>query len=106
MPSTETPEEAFDAVANALLPEPDVEEGTGFGSNPGLRTGRNIFAMLVRGGLVVKLPADRCAELVAAGEAEVFQIGKRRMREWIHLAQPDAARWVELAREARAYVGG
>jgi hypothetical protein len=101
-----SPEAAFDAVANELLPEPGVDEGTGFGSNPGLRVDGHIFAMLVRGALVVKLPAERCADLVEEGEAEAFQIGKRRMTEWISVGRPDAARWVELAGEARAFVAG
>jgi TfoX/Sxy family transcriptional regulator of competence genes len=99
-----TPASAFEKIAAPLLREPDVEEGTGFGTNPGLNTGGKIFAMLVRDGLVVKLPADRCAELIAAGTAEPFVVGKRRMREWIRLAEVDEAEWDSLAREARDYV--
>lgn len=87
------PEGAFDAVAAALLPEPDVDEGTGFGTNPGLRVGGKIFAMLVGDELVVKLPADRCAELVAAGSAQMFEVGRRRMREWVRIAEVDEKRW-------------
>lgn len=97
-------EVAFDGVAAALLPEPDVDEGTGFGTNPGLRTGGKIFAMLINGELVVKLPADRCAELVAAGSARPLEMGQRRMREWVRVREVDEARWRQLAQEARAYV--
>ncbi len=99
-------EAAFDAIAATLLPEPDVEEGTGFGTNPGLRTREKIFAMLHTGELVVKLPAGRCAELVQAGRARPFEIGRRTMREWIQLAEVDEQEWLRLAREARDYVGG
>ena len=98
------PDAAFDAIAAALLPQPDIEEGTGFGANPGLRTGGHIFAMLVRGELVVKLPADRCAELVAAGSAELFEVGRRRMREWVRIREVDEARWRQLAHDARTHV--
>lgn len=42
-------EAAFEGVAAALLPEPDVDEGTGFGTKPGLRTNGKIFAMLIDG---------------------------------------------------------
>ena len=99
-------EDAFDAVAAVLLPEADVEEGTGFGTNPGLRTGGKIFAILHSGELIVKLPAERCSGLVAAGEARAFEIGLRKMREWVQIAGVDEQRWLELACEARAYVGG
>jgi hypothetical protein len=94
---------SFDAIANDLLGEPDIDEGTGFGKQPGLRVGGKIFAMEIGGALVVKLPADRCAELVAAGGAEPFQVGKKRMREWVAV-EPGAHDWPALAREALAFV--
>ncbi len=99
-------EAAFAAVAERLLGEPDVDEGTGFGSMPGLRTEGKIFAMLYRGGLVVKLPAQRCSELVDAGSASPFEIGRRRMREWACFRHIDADEWLALATEARAFVRG
>jgi hypothetical protein len=104
--STTSPDAVFDAIAAELLPEPDVEEGTGFGTNPGLRTGGRIFAILHDGELVVKLPAERCSELAAAGEARAFQIGTRTMREWICVAEVDPRQWRALAHEAREYVRG
>jgi hypothetical protein len=42
-------ERSFEVLADDLLADPDVTEGTGFGSNPGLRVHRKIFAMLVQG---------------------------------------------------------
>src|SRR5919201_5320251 len=93
------PESAFEAIAADLLPEPGIDEGTGFGTNPGLRIGGKIFAMLVDDGLVVKLPGERCAELVSAGAAEPFVVGKRQMREWIRVARVDDAEWKQLALE-------
>ena len=94
----------FDAIATELRDEPDVEEGTGFGRQPGLRVGGKIFAMVHDGRLVVKLPPDRCKELAQAGGARPFEIGARRMREWVQV-EPDAAHdWEQLAREALAFV--
>jgi hypothetical protein len=92
----------FDEIANDLLGEPGVDEGTGFGTNPGLRVGGRIFAMEVRGKLVVKLPAERCEQLVAEG-AEPFVVGRRQMREWVAI-EPGADDWRALAREALAFV--
>jgi hypothetical protein len=97
---------AFDAIADELLREPGVEEGTGFGTNRGLRTGGKIFAMLVGGELVVKLPAERCAELKSAPGARTFEVGKRSMREWVSLHPARSQDWNVLAREALAFVRG
>jgi SEC-C motif len=50
------PAAAFAAIAERLRCEAGVSEGTGFGANAGLRVDGKIFAMLVRGELVVKWP--------------------------------------------------
>jgi hypothetical protein len=105
MPAPTRSEQAFGAVAELLRRERDVEAGTGFGKNPGLRTGRRIFAMLVRDELVVKLPAG-CEALVSAGDARTLEIGRRSMREWVCFGEPDEDRWLALAAEARAFVSG
>jgi hypothetical protein len=99
-------EERFAAIADELLREPGVDAGTGFGSNPGLRVGGRIFAMVLRGELVVKLPVGRCAELTGGAGASAFQVGNRRMREWVTVADDPAHDWTALAREALGYVRG
>jgi hypothetical protein len=98
-----TAEEAFETVAEALLREPDTAAGTGFGSNPGVRVGGKIAAMLVGGRLVVKLPAERCQELIASG-AEPLSMGTRTTREWVSLGPEREPEWLPLAREALAFV--
>ena len=97
-------EEAFAGIAARLLHDPEIDEGTGFGTNPGVRVGGKIFAMLVRGELVVKLPADRCGALVEEGSGSVFQVGKRPMREWVSIAPDGAEDWDALADEALSFV--
>jgi TfoX-like protein len=94
---------AFDALAERFLRAPGVEEHVAF-SSPGLRVGGRIFAMLTRGELVVKLPAQRCAELVAAGEARPFEMGARRMREWVVVPPVRAEAWPAVAEEAYGFV--
>ena len=75
-----------------------------FGSNA-LKVDGKIFAMLVRGSLVLKLPKARVAELIGAGIGGPFDAGKGKpMKEWVTiLAVP--AKWAALAREARRFVG-
>ena len=74
--------------------------GSGFGRSA-LRYRGKIFAMFVRGRLVVKLPAERVEELIVAGEGVHFDANKGTpMREWLSL-DPDSARpWLALATEA------
>ncbi len=105
-PAETDAEAAFAAVAERFLAEQDVEPGTGFGSAPGLRVRGRIFAMLANGELVVKLPADRCAALVEAGDGRLFVIGRRTMREWLAVEGVDADAWAALAADALAYVRG
>ncbi len=101
----ERAEERFEMLAASFAGEPDVSEGTGFGTIPGLRTGGKIFAMLARGRLVVKLPRERVDALVAAGGAERFDPGHgRRMKEWASLEPDSDQDWTELAAKARQFV--
>ena len=101
-----TAEESFATIVDHLLREPFVEQGTGFGTNPGLRVRGKIFAMLVRGELVLKLPADRCEFLVAADAAHPFESGRGRpLREWVSVSDEVEPDWLRLAREALAFVG-
>ena len=74
--------------------------GSGFGRGA-LRYHGKIFAMLVRGRLVVKLPADRVAELIGSGDGAAFDANKGTpMREWLSLEPESAIDWLGLASEA------
>jgi hypothetical protein len=98
---------AFDRIAAQLAGRDGVTSGTGFGSNPGLRVGGKIFAMLSDDRLVVKLPAGRVDELAAESVAERFDAGKGRpMREWATVGAEHTVRWPALADEAFGFVGG
>ena len=95
-------ESAFEAVVRRLLDEPGTDLATTFRS-PGVRLNGKIVAMHVRGHLVVKLPAERCAELVATGAGRPFESGRRVMREWVTIEGVDAEEWVAYAEEALAF---
>jgi len=102
-----TAEERFDRIAARHLADAGVSEGTGFGANAGLRVGGKIFAMLVRGELVVKLSPARCAELVAAGDARPFDRGQGTpMRAWVTVDDLEIEAWPALAEEALVFVRG
>jgi hypothetical protein len=74
--------------------------GSGFGRGA-LKYRRSIFAMFVRGRLVVKLPADRVSELVQWEDGVHFDANKGvPMKEWFSLDPGSDIDWLELAREA------
>jgi hypothetical protein len=74
--------------------------GGGFGRSA-LRFHGKIFVMFVRGRLVVKLPAERVGELIAAGEGIHFDANKGTpMREWLSLDPGSTRPWLPLATEA------
>jgi len=97
-------ETTFASIAARLLEEPGTTKGTGFGVNPGLRAHGKVFVMLVVDELVVRLPEQRCAEIVEAGEGRHFDRGKRLvLREWVAFSPVDALRWTTIANEALAF---
>jgi len=96
----------FAAVQAALSGEPGVVEGRMFGAG-GLKVGKQVFAMEVRGKLVVKLSASRAAELREAGLAEAFDPGHGRpMKQWVAVERSANVDWLDLSREALAFVRG
>jgi TfoX/Sxy family transcriptional regulator of competence genes len=85
----------------------EVSEGKGFGSTGQLKVDGKIFAMLVRGKLILKLPRDRVGALVESGDGEHFDSGKGRpMREWLALSPESRKQWISLAWEAMRFVSG
>jgi hypothetical protein len=103
MPQKTEPEIRYLDLIDDLLGWPGVTPppgGSGFGRGA-VRFGRKIFVMFVRGRLVLKLPAARVDELVAAGEGVRFDANKGTpMREWFSLDPESGLPWLPLATEA------
>jgi hypothetical protein len=104
MATERDPERRFERLADGFLDDPAVTRGTGFGPNQGLRVDGKIFAMLVRGELVAKLPRERVDGLVGSGAGTPFDAGKGRpMKEWVAVS-PQSPDWEDLAAEALRFV--
>jgi hypothetical protein len=77
--------------------------GGGFGRSA-LRYHGKIFAMFVRGDLVVKLSEQQVDELVSAGHGERFTANKGTpMREWFCAAPDCPLPWSALAADALSF---
>src|SRR5712691_8281254 len=103
-----TPEQRYESLVRSILAgsrAAQVGEGKGFGSTGQLKVEGRIFAMLVKGKLVVKLPRERVDSLVESSEGERFDAGKGKpMREWFVLSPSSSKPWLALAQEAMAMV--
>src|SRR3954470_21661836 len=96
----------FSAIQAEYADDPRVTMGTGFGPKAGMRVDGRIFAMLVHGGIALKLPGDRVQTLIDTGAGQVFGMGKKRpMKEWVSISL-DSPETHDLVAEAYAFAGG
>lgn len=113
MKHSNTPEEHFAMIVGELLSSPgvtppadDSQSKKSFGSSA-LKIHNKIFAMLVRGRLVVKLPKARVDAIVTTGDGERFDPKRngQLMKEWVCLEPTSELAWLDAAREAMQFVG-
>jgi hypothetical protein len=109
-PTTQDVQTRFDALAAELTAaDPQVRIGRpgqtrGFGTN-GLTVAGSIFAMVVKGRLVVKVDRQRVDALVAAGAGERLETSTgKSMKEWVSLGPLDDAAFRALVLEAYHFV--
>ena len=97
------------AISNLLAPFPSITEE----KTPTHATyfiGRKIFAFTRSGGgggVALKLPHERIAELVERDDITVLKMGKRTMKEWIlldHAKPTDYSEDLDLFKESIAFV--
>ena len=103
--SGENGDHEFERVAETFADDRQVTTGKMM-SSMGLKVNGKIFAMLVRGRLVAKLPKDRVDDLIRSGAGERFDPrgGGRLMKECVVLTS--AKHWTEIAKEAHRFVKG
>lgn len=98
----------YEAIVAALTPLPGVTRSTKRGFAEGaLKINDKLFASLMRSkdGLILKLPAARVAWLTDSGDGNRLEFGHGKgLKEWVAV-RPDAmVDWLDLAREAMAFV--
>lgn len=103
-PTGSAAQDLYAALAAAELAKPDVSTGRSLRSGT-LTVGGKMFAFLDAGRLIVKLPAERAAGLIATTDAVPYEAGGRLMREWVSIPLPeDPAEWETVLAEAYAHV--
>ena len=92
----------WDDLTAEFLAKPGVTLERAF-SRISLMVGGKLFASAGHGGLLIKVSAERVAELIATGQGQPFSTGGNRvMREWV-VAAPTTD-WSTLAAESMAFV--
>lgn len=108
MESNESPAKDlfWELAAEFQAADDRVVEGTIMGS-PCLRVGKEFLAMPHhrKDGLVVKLPAERVAAVIEAGEGESFAPAGKVFSEWLAVIEIDEKRWRDLLTEGVDFVG-
>ena len=101
-----TDEELFwDLIAEMELEDSRVEEGTIMGGRCARVSGEFLGLVDYKGsGMVVKLPKDRVAELIAAGKGRSFAPAGKVFKEWLSVPTRDRRRWRSLLKESIAFV--
>ncbi len=101
-----TDEDLFwDLIDELRAADPRVEEGTIMGGRCAHVAGEFLALVDFKGsGLVVKLPADRVAELIAAGHGRSFAPAGKVFKEWVSVPERDRRRWRALLREGVEFV--
>lgn len=91
----------YDELTDDLLYDPAVGRSTMMGYPCVRRAGRFFASFDTRAeALVLKLPRDRVAELIADGTGEPFVPNGRVFREWVMIPEPDPTVWEQLLAEA------
>lgn len=104
---TIAPEELFwQLAADLQRDDPRVNESTIMNGRC-LRVGKEFLALVdyQGSGLVVKLPAERVATLIAGGVGRPFGPAGKIFKEWVAVPKPDRRRWRALLQEGIAFVG-
>ncbi len=96
--------ELYDELTDDLLYDPAIGRSTMMGY-PCVRRAGRFFASFdpLAEALVVKLPRERVAELIADGTGEPFAPNGRVFREWVTIPEPDFDGWEQLLAEARDF---
>jgi hypothetical protein len=96
--------ELYDELTDDLLYDPAVGRSTMMGFPCVRRAGRFFASYDPRAeALVVKVPRERVAELIADGTGEPFAPNGRVFREWVTIPEPDVDVWERLLAEARDF---
>lgn len=94
----------FEPIGKIFLKQSGVAEKKMFGTTALTNKGK-VFAFPWKGNLVVKLPKEQVAEIVASKKGKYFDPGHgRTSKEWVEVYTTAQKQWLDIARAAKEYV--
>jgi hypothetical protein len=98
-------EELFEAVCEQLIEQHPEDELGRMLHRPGIKSSGAFYAFTTKGDLVVKLPARRVADLIAAGDGRPCSPRPGHpMRQWVRLAPSSQQECAAYVAEARSFI--
>ena len=95
--------EVYEEIKEHFSTDGDVVVLSGRGAQ-GIKRGKKLFVMFLKGDLLVKLPAERVAEIVASGDGLAYDPGTGKpMRNAVLIPASRKDLWIGYAKEAKQY---
>ena len=81
----------------------DVTVLSGRGAQ-GIKQGKKLIVMFMKGEIIVKLPANRVSEIITSGEGEAYDPGTGKpMKNWVLIPETRKDLWIKYCEEAKNY---
>lgn len=104
METGKSAEQLYSLIADELGKDAAVSQSKMFGSQ-GFKIAGKVFAVLVKGKLVLKLPKETVGQFIATEKGEHFDPGHGKiMKEWVALKPISPDEWLALAKHAKDFV--
>lgn len=93
----------YEEIKTHFSTDRDVTVLSGRGAK-GIKQGKKLIVMFMKGDLIVKLPKERVVEIVASGEGKPFDPGTGKpMKNWVLIPETRKDLWIKYSEEAKSY---
>ena len=93
----------YEEIKTHFSTDNDVTVLSGRGAQ-GIKLGKKLIVMFLKGNLLVKLPEERVSEIIAAGDGEPYDPGTGKpMKNWVLVTETRRDLWIKISEEAKQY---
>ena len=93
----------YEEIKDHFSSDRDVTVLRGRGAQ-GIKLGKKLIVMFMKGDLIVKLPEERVSEIIASGDGEPYDPGTGKpMKNWVLITETRRELWIKYSEEAKQY---
>jgi hypothetical protein len=93
--------DVYEGIKTHFSGDEDVTVLSGRGAQ-GIKLGKKLVVMFMKGDLMVKLPERRVSEIIVSGEGESFDPGTGKpMKSWVLIPKTRKDLWIKYGEEAK-----